>query len=131
MSALSKSIEARPCVLAYYLRGVINLYYNKFIFKRTDKGVADLLQASALVTRETPSLLVARVHISLGDGYFKLGDLARARDVWSAGAARFPDDPALQKRLDAQGQQLEWIVGAALAAERRADTSLAGLLPIG
>lgn len=130
MNALTKAIAQRPCVLAYFLRGVINLYYNRFIFNRTDKGVADLLKARGLVTPDTPPLLVARVHVSLGDGYFKLGDPARAREIWSLGAASFPDDPALQARLKHDGQQLEWIVGAALAAERRVDTSLAGLLPV-
>jgi hypothetical protein len=130
MSALTKSIAQRPCVLAYFLRGVINLYYNRFIFNRTDKGVADLAQALAMTTAETPPLLVARVYTSLGDGYFKLGQLAQSREVWSTGAAKFPQDAALQSRLQHEGQQLEWIVGAALAAERRVDTSLAGLLPI-
>jgi tetratricopeptide (TPR) repeat protein len=130
MNAITKSIARRPCVLAYYLRGVINLYYNRFIFNRTDKGVADLAQALAMTNDETPPLLVARVYTSLGDGYFKLGQAPKAREVWSTGAAKFPQDAALQSRLEHEGQQLEWIVGAALAAERRVDTSLAGLLPI-
>src|SRR6266849_6338298 len=38
MSALTRSIAMRPTVLAYYIRGVINLFYNSFIFHRTDKG---------------------------------------------------------------------------------------------
>ena len=40
MNALTKSIALRPTVLAYYVRGVINLFYNAFIFHRADKGVA-------------------------------------------------------------------------------------------
>jgi len=31
MGALTKSIALRPSVFAYYMRGVINLYYNRFI----------------------------------------------------------------------------------------------------
>src|SRR5207302_742842 len=38
MNALTASIAQRPCVLAYYMRGLINLYYNRFIFHRADKG---------------------------------------------------------------------------------------------
>jgi tetratricopeptide (TPR) repeat protein len=129
MGALTRSIARCPTALAYFLRGVINLYYNHSIFNRTDKGVADLTQALSLVTTDTPPLLVTRVQQALGDGYFRLGQLAKAREVWNAAAARNPDDAALQDRLHHDGQQLEWIVGAALAAEHRVDTSLAGLLP--
>ena len=52
MSALTRSIAKRPCVLAYYMRGLINLYYNRFIFRRTDNGAADLTQALSMVTNE-------------------------------------------------------------------------------
>jgi len=130
MSALTKSIEQRPCALAYYLRGVINLYYNRRIFNRTERGVADLERALAMTTTDSPPALIARIYTSLGDGNFKLGNLAKARELWSTGIAKFPDDPALQRRLEKQGQELEWAVGQALAAERRADTSLSGLLPV-
>lgn len=130
MNALTHSIAQRPCVLAYYLRGVINLYYNRFIFNRTEKGVADLSRALSLAPPDTPPALVARIYTALGDGYFKLGNLAKARDIWSAAAATFPEERALQSRLEKQGIELERTVGAALAAERRADTSLEGLLPV-
>jgi tetratricopeptide (TPR) repeat protein len=130
MNALSRSIALRPCVLAYYFRGRINLYYNKFIFHRTDKGIADLERALSMTTFATPPALLARIYTSLGDGYFRFGNLPKAHDVWSTGIAKFPDDAALQRRLEKQGQQLEWTVGEALAAERRTDTSLSGLLPV-
>ena len=128
IGALTQAIARRPSVLAYYLRGLINLYYNRFIFKRTDKGVADLTQALSLVTTDTPAALVARVYTALGDGYFRLDNLAKAREIWSAALARFPDDAALRSRLEQQGQRLEWVVGAALSADRRVDTSLTDLL---
>lgn len=130
MSALTRSIALRPCALAYYFRGRINLYYNRFIFNRTDKGIADLERALAMTSAETPPALVARIYASLGDGYFKIGKPARAREIWSSGAARFPGDAELRRRLEVEGQELEWTVGGALAAERRTDTSLNGLLPI-
>ena len=130
MGALSKSIALRPCVFAYYMRGVINLYYNRFIFNRTDKGIADLTQALSMAPPDTPAVLLARIQISLGDGYYKIGNPAKAREVWSAAAAAFPDEPKLRERLTKQGKDLEWTVGASLAAEKRVDTSLNGLLPI-
>jgi tetratricopeptide (TPR) repeat protein len=130
MNALTRSIALRPCALAYYLRGRINLYYNRRIFNRTDKGIADLERALSMTAPETPPALLARIYTSLGDGYFKIGNPTRAREVWSAAAAKFPDDADLRRRLEKQGQELEWTVGGALAAERRTDTSLAGLLPV-
>lgn len=130
MNALTASIEARPCVLAYYLRGQINLYYNRLIFHRTDKGVADLTQALAMVTNETPPLLVARIYTALGDGYFRLGNLPQARATWSTGLARYADDAGLRTRLEKDGQALLEVVTAALSAGRRSDTSLAGFLSV-
>jgi hypothetical protein len=130
MNALTDSLAARPCVLAYYLRGQINLYYNRFIFHRTDQGVADLTRALSLVTERTPPNLVARVYTALGDGYFRLQDEAKAHAIWTAGRSRHPEDADLRMRLEKNGQALLEIVTAALSAGRRSDTSLTGLLPL-
>jgi hypothetical protein len=69
--ALTKAIEKQPSVLAYYVRGVINLFYNRFIFNRVSHGIADLQQARSMVTANTPEGLVRRVYIALGDGHAK------------------------------------------------------------
>jgi hypothetical protein len=130
INALTQSIAERPSVLAYYFRGRINLYYNRFIFHRTDKGVADLTQALSMVTNDTPPALVASVYAALGDGYFRLEDLTRARGTWSQGLLMFPDDQALRTRLRNEGQALLEVVTAALSAGRRSDTSLSGFLPV-
>ena len=128
MNALTRSIAQRPTVLAYYVRGVINLFYNSFIFHRTGKGVADLAAALGLVTSETPPLLVSRVYVALGDGYSRLDNLAKAREVWAAGLAKFPTDEALKSRLHSEGETLRDIVTTALTASRRLDTSLVGMV---
>jgi tetratricopeptide (TPR) repeat protein len=127
MGALTKAIEKDPTVLAYYMRGLINLYYNTFIFKRTNRGVADLNTALSMVTAETPPALVAHVYVALGDGYFRLNNLAKARETWSAGAARFPRQDAFRERLEKTGEPLADVVTTALSAGRRVDTSLNGL----
>lgn len=129
MNALTKAIARQPSVLAYYIRGVINLFYNNFIFNRVPRGIADLEKALTLATPETPPALIRRVHTSIGDGYFKQGNAAKAREVWSSGLARFPGDLELQKRL-APGADVEDIVTTALYASRRVDTTLEGLLPV-
>jgi tetratricopeptide (TPR) repeat protein len=130
MNALTRSIEQKPSVLAYSVRGLINLFYNTFIFRRTDKGIADLKQALALATADTPPMLLARVYVALGDGYFRLDDLAKANETWSAGLAKCPEDAALKLRLSTQGRQLAVAVSTALDARRRIDTSLNEMLPI-
>ncbi len=130
MNALTQSIAQQPSVLAYYYRGQINLYYNRLIFHRTDKGVADLTRALSLATRDTPAALVAHVYTALGDGYYRLDQPAMARQIWSEGLSRFPDDDALKTRLQQEGQALLDVITRALSAGRRSDTSLAGFLPL-
>jgi tetratricopeptide (TPR) repeat protein len=130
MTALTRSLEQRPTALAYYVRGVINLFYNTFIFKRADKGVADLTRALGLVTPETPPLLVRKIYAALGDGYVRLQNVSRAKSVWTEGLTRFPDDGPLKNRITAEGEVLEDIVTTALYAGRRVDTTLRDMLPI-
>jgi tetratricopeptide (TPR) repeat protein len=129
IGALTRAIAQQPTPLAYYVRGLINLYYNNFIFRRVPRGLAYLEQALAMTTAVSPPALILRVRTSLGDGYFRLGDAARARDAWSAAQKQFPADAGLKNRLEKQGTELEDIVTTALTASTRVDTSLVGLLP--
>jgi tetratricopeptide (TPR) repeat protein len=128
IGALTRAIAQRPTALAYYVRGLINLYYNNFIFHRVARGIADLEQASAMTTSESAPALTLRVRTALGDGCFRLGNVAKAREAWSAAQKQFPTDAGLKNRLEKQGTELEDIVTTALTASRRVDTSLAGLL---
>ena len=128
IGALTRAIAQQPTPLAYYVRGLINLYYNNFIFRRVPQGIADLEQALTMTTADSPPALIRRVRTALGDGYFRLGNSAKARDVWSAAHTQFPADAGLKNRLEKQGAELEDIVTTALTASTRVDTSLAGLL---
>ena len=129
INALTKAIAQQPTVLAYYVRGLINLYYNNFIFHRVPRGIADLEQALVLASADSPPPLMLRVRTALGDGYFRSGNAAKAREVWSAALAKFPGDAALKNRLDTDGTTLEDIVTTALTAGRRVDTSLTDVFP--
>lgn len=124
MNALTLAIAHQPSVLAYYARGRINLGYDKLIFHRTDKGVADLEHALSLATSDTPPLLLGRTYLFLGDGYYKLDNPVKAREAWSAGAAVSPDDADLKARLNASATALRELVHDALSPSRRADTCL-------
>jgi tetratricopeptide (TPR) repeat protein len=130
MNALTKSIELRPTAAAFYVRGLINLFYNSFIFHRTDRGVADLTRALTMSGGDTPPPLLLRVYTALGDGYLRLESPAKARETWAAGLARFPGDEGLKERLAKSGEALQDVVTTALTASRRVDTSLSGFLPI-
>ena len=129
MSALTKAIERQPSVLAYYVRGLINLYYNSFIFHRIPRGIADLEKALTLETGETPPALLARVYLSLGDGYWRLENPSKAREVWLRGAGRYPADPAFKTRLVSDVRAIEDAVTTALYAGTRVDTNLRVLRP--
>jgi tetratricopeptide (TPR) repeat protein len=129
INALTKSIERRPSVLAYYLRGAINLFYNNLIFKRIPRGLEDLKQALSLVTPQTPPALTARIYASLGDGYWRLEDRPKAREIWTTAIAKFPDDSELKRRLDADAEKVRWVVSDALSASMRVDTTLRGVVP--
>jgi tetratricopeptide (TPR) repeat protein len=129
MNALTKAIDRQPSALAYYVRGLINLYYNNFIFKRIPRGLEDLKKALTLVSADTPAILVSRIYISMGDGYWKLQDRAKARDVWSQGVSKFSDNAELKRRLESDLEKVRWIVTDALDASTRVDTSLRGVVP--
>jgi tetratricopeptide (TPR) repeat protein len=129
MGELTKAIDRQPSALAYYVRGVINLFYNNFIFKRIPRGIEDLKRALELTSPATPPLLVARIFASLGDGYWRLEDRPAAIEVWKSGAARFPGSAELQRRLDTDAGKVRWVVTDALDASTRVDTTLRGVLP--
>jgi tetratricopeptide (TPR) repeat protein len=125
---LTRAIALRPTGLAYYCRGLVNLFYDALIFRRVPIGVADLQKALAIQRAEEPRAYHARTYISLGDGYWKLKDLLAARRTWEEGAARFPGDRELRERLTLRGKALEWKVRGALDPDHRVDTSLAEIL---
>jgi hypothetical protein len=129
MSELTKAIVRQPTVLAYGMRGLINLYYNNFVFHRIPRGIADLKQALTLVTPNTPPSLVAYVYRALGDGHWRIDEHATARGVWATGTAAVPGDGELQRRVEGTDEEVDRIVGQALNPGTRADTSLRGVVP--
>jgi hypothetical protein len=128
MRALTRAIDEQPSTLAYYARGLINLFYNNFIFRRAHLGVDDLQKALALVTDETPEALVERIWVTLGDGYWRAENPARARETWAAAAARFPANSDLKRRLTADEGEVAFLVRHALNDDHRVDTSLQTLI---
>ena len=75
------------------------------------------------------AVLHARVYASLGDGYWRLEDKAKAKETWARGAERFPDDPGLKRRRQPDDRAVADEVFHALYAGTRVDTSLRGWVP--
>ena len=128
-SALTKSIAHKPSFVAYYIRGLVALFYPESIFHRGRQAVADLQQARAIAMAETPQPYHVRVFITLGDAYWKLSDAANARAVWSEGLKRFPGDKTLAERLSLPDGELDRVIRRALDSGTRIDTSLRELFP--
>jgi len=123
LTQFSKSLELKPSWLGYYTRGKSYLYWPN-IFDRTRLGVADL--EAAMKTQKADEKRGYHVHtyVSLGDGYWKMGNLDKALAVWKEGLAEFPDNAELKARLSHQGDELKAVIDDALDYTKRVDTNL-------
>lgn len=122
----SKSLELRPSWVGYYTRGSSYLFYPRF-FDRAKLGVADLETAVKMQAAGGKKPYQVHAWTALGDGYWKLDQLEKARSVWSEGLKEFPDTPALQERLSKQGDDLKVLINDALDPKKRVDTNLKNL----
>jgi len=122
----TRSIEIRPSWSGYYTRGNAYLFWPK-IFGRAKLGVADLEEAMKFQEAGPQKPYYVRVWISLGDGYWKTDDLAKATEIWTEGLKMFPDSEALKQRLAKQGDELKGFLDDALDPSKRVDTNLKDL----
>jgi tetratricopeptide (TPR) repeat protein len=129
LNALTSAIAIEPTDLAYLIRGLVNLYYDQFVFHRTDKGVADLETARTLSAAHPQVLYAPRILVALGDGYWRLNQHDKARGLWREGLASFPDVEGYRLRLNARDEQIPDIIERALDAGVRVDTTLRELYP--
>ena len=129
LDALTRAIALEPTDLAYLIRGLVNLYYDQFVFHRTDKGVADLETARRLSAAHPQIPYAPRILVALGDGYWRLNQHDKAREVWREGLASCPDVEGFRVRLAAPDQQIPDIIERALDAGVRVDTTLRELFP--
>ena len=130
LDALTRAIAIEPTDLAYLIRGLVNLYYDQFVFHRTDKGVADLETARQLSAAH-PQVRVHAAHSGRARRRLLAAAPARqgARDL-----ARRPRGMARRRRLPRQAergatQQIPDIIERALDAGVRVDTTLRELFP--
>lgn len=129
LDALTRAIALEPTDLAYLIRGLVNLYYDQLVFHRTDKGVADLEAARRLSTLHPQIPYAPRILVALGDGYWRLHQHEKAREVWRQGLEGWPDVAGFRLRLDARDEAIPEIIERALDAGVRVDTTLRELFP--
>lgn len=126
LGEFTKSLDARVSWIGLYTRGNSYLFWPR-IFNRTHLGVADLEAALKMQRGEPKRSYHVRVFVALGDGYWKMDDVARATATWQEGLAQFPDNAALKARLSKQGDDLKAVFDAAYDPNKRVDTSLKDL----
>jgi tetratricopeptide (TPR) repeat protein len=123
LSQFSKSIELKPSWIAYYSRGNSYMFWPK-IFGRTPMGIADLQEALKIQKADKKKPFYARTYVALGDGYWKLEDMEKAKATWTEGLAQYPDNAALKARLSKQGDELKVVMDETYDVNKRIDTSL-------
>ncbi len=122
-----KAIAIRPTWVAHYTRGFIYLNYPRVIGVGR-KAIADFERALAIQNGEPPRPYHARTYVALGDAhYWRFSDLAKARQIWAEGLAKFPEDEPLRARMAHEGMPLRDIIRKTMNADARIDTSLAEL----
>jgi len=126
LAEFTKSIELRPSWIAFYTRGNSYLYWPK-IFNRAHLGVADLEEALKIQQADGKRSYYVRTYISLGDGYWKMDDLVRAKRVWKEGSQQFPGSAELKARLSKDGDELKALIDGTLDPSKRVDTDLSEL----
>lgn len=124
LSFFSKSIELQPSWIALYTRGNSYLYWPK-IFGRAHLGVSDLEQAMGMQKAQgAKKSYHVRAYISLGDGYWKMENIEKAKATWKEGLALFPDNAGLKARLSKDGDDLKTYIDDVLDPNKRVDTNL-------
>ncbi|HSK08345.1 MAG TPA: hypothetical protein VK911_02120, partial [Vicinamibacterales bacterium] len=120
-----KANAIKPTWVAHYTRGFIYLNYPR-VFRVARKAIEELEQAIAIAASEPRRPHHARAWVALGDAhYWRFSELAKAREVWAEGLARFPNDEALQERMGKEGMPLRDAIRKTMSPDVRVDTSLA------
>jgi tetratricopeptide (TPR) repeat protein len=76
-----------------------SMYYWPASLNKDQEVVQRLTSLATQQETMSPEPQFARTYVVLGDEYQKLGQLNEAQQTWRLGAQKFPQDPALQKRL--------------------------------
>lgn len=119
----TRAVELRPSWITYYTRGTSYLFWPAAL-GRAPLGIADLERAVEIQRGEPRRSYHVRAFIALGDGYWKVGEVEKARAIWTEGAGLFPDNATLKTRLSSDADALTNYVADAFDPTKRVDTDL-------
>jgi tetratricopeptide (TPR) repeat protein len=123
LNQFSEAFQLQPSWIVCYTRGTSYLFWPK-IFNRAALGVADLEQALKIQKSEPKRSYYVRTYVALGDGYWKMDQLEKARAIWQEGLRQFPDAAALQRRLSVPRDELKSLIENGFDPNKRVDTDL-------
>lgn len=123
LTHFTEALERDETWLGLYTRGNSYVYWPA-IFGRTKLGIADLERAVELEKQGEPKPFHAHAWSALGDAWWRLEDLEKAREVWREGLERHPGTPYLEERLALEGEALEEYLKAHYALGNRVETDL-------
>ena len=119
----SSALELEKSWLGHYTRGNSYVFWPA-IFGRTPLAIEDLEKALAIAAKGEQKNFHSRPWVALGDSYWRLDDLAKARGIWSTALGRFPDNRGLKARLELEGDALDTYLTEHYDPAVRVDTNL-------
>ncbi|HEX6203281.1 MAG TPA: hypothetical protein VF100_09780 [Thermoanaerobaculia bacterium] len=122
----TQSLELEESWLVRYTRGNSYIHWPA-IFGKAKLGIADLERAIELARALPKRGIHARAWVALGDGHWRLDDLAKARETWLRGLELYPGTAALEARLSREGDALQEFLDGEYALGKKVDTDLSAL----
>ncbi|MGH8070360.1 MAG: tetratricopeptide repeat protein [Candidatus Entotheonellia bacterium] len=119
----SAALDVEESWLGRYTRGNSYLYWPA-IFGRTRSAIADLEKAIELSQQMDKRGYHVRAYIGLGEAYWRLNDLEKARQIWREALQLFPDDKALPVLLEQDDKALNAFLTAHFEPGKRVDTNV-------
>jgi len=123
LEKFTAALEIEESWLGLYTRGNSYLYWPT-IFGRAPLGVADLTRAVEVAKGLDPKPYHARAWAALGDGYWRLENLEKSREIWREGLKLFPNSKRLQDRLSKDDAALDAYLEENFAVGNRVNTDL-------
>jgi tetratricopeptide (TPR) repeat protein len=119
----SAALDLEESWLGRYTRGNSYLYWPA-IFGRTQWGIADLEKAIELSQQTEKRSYHARAYRGLGEAYWRLSELEKARQIWREALELFPDDKELPVLLEQDDTALNAFLTAHFEPGKRVDTNV-------
>jgi tetratricopeptide (TPR) repeat protein len=117
------ALELEETWLGRYTRGNSYVYWPA-IFGRTPLAIADLERAIELSEQAEKYSYHARAYVALGEAYWRLNDLEKARQVWREALQLFPNDKELPVLLEQDDKALNAFLTAHFEPGKRVDTNV-------